>query len=372
MSIIYSVLLGFSAFLFIICIRFFTSTRFGGIDSWSKKIRSLSARKVFSALLANIGLIIFFYGLYTSSWNIPRFDNIGSWSWSHWLWILALWGILATLIAINAKSLGKAIGTLQTILTIIVLMLFIGFPIIGWFSNIGKPRQHRVVSRQTTSIPIANKPIADEWQKLVIPAGGKLEIPLAPSGMRTIVKGHGANLHVVYRDGHEYMLPIESNESSPKGSIVGVYVTNRTNETNVIYYTYTYAQKDFADTEKTEKHEVQKQTSIPLTNKAIPSSLAVIPPDSVSENVPVPPETHAVRESVPSEPIVVAPPERVLRYAPDSRQYMRSRTYTVRRPVSSRPTIVTPPSRAPRYAPSPTTGYSRQNVRETTQQRRRR
>jgi len=95
----------------------------------------------------------------------------------------------------------------------------------------------QTISRQQAKIPLASEPVA-EWAKLILPPNGKSERIPVPPGMEFRVSGRGADLHTVYSDGHESVISVESGESNPSGPIVGEYVTNRTNETNIVSYAF--------------------------------------------------------------------------------------------------------------------------------------
>lgn len=83
-------------------------------------------------LLVLAGLIVLYFGLYSSSWETPQLASTNDWSQSHWVWLLAFWGVLAALIALNA---GKSTKTLQLVLIGIVLMIFVGLPTIDWVKD---------------------------------------------------------------------------------------------------------------------------------------------------------------------------------------------------------------------------------------------
>ncbi|OGG93963.1 hypothetical protein A2609_02365 [Candidatus Kaiserbacteria bacterium RIFOXYD1_FULL_47_14] len=234
MPFIYAVLILLAAFFLIIGIRIFNSTKFVGTDAGiGKIISSFTLKGVFTVLFIISGITIFFWKLYTPG---LQSSQVGSWSWNRWPWILVLWGIGYGLIAFNAKTLGKATGTLQNILTTVAISLLV----LGLFtSQCSGPRTVPATQANTTSttIPLASAPIA-EWPTLTIPAAGKLELIAPPHGMHVMVYGHNANLHTVYADGHESVIPIESDGSNPDGPVVKEYLTNRVNEINIVSVAY--------------------------------------------------------------------------------------------------------------------------------------
>lgn len=74
------------------------------------------------------GAAIFYWELYTPGLR-PR--QVGSWSWEHWLWILAFLGIAIALIKLNEKALGTLAKTMESAAVAAPLVLFLGFPV--WF-----------------------------------------------------------------------------------------------------------------------------------------------------------------------------------------------------------------------------------------------
>ena len=90
-----------------------------------------------SALFALAGVAVFIWGLYTPGLRLPQ---VGDWSWNHWLWLLAFWGIVAALIALNAETLGTATKRLQEVLVAAMFLLFIGIPAGFWVRDIFLPQ----------------------------------------------------------------------------------------------------------------------------------------------------------------------------------------------------------------------------------------
>lgn len=80
-------------------------------------------------LLALAGAAIFYWDLYTPG---LRFSEVGSWSWKHWLWLLAFGGIIFALIKVCEKQLGTLAGTLQTTLVVALFLMFLGIPAGLW------------------------------------------------------------------------------------------------------------------------------------------------------------------------------------------------------------------------------------------------
>ena len=102
-----------------------------------------------SLILASIGIAVFFWGLYTPG---LKANEVGSWSWDNWFWLLAFGGILIALSKLNAKALGDLAKKLETGMISAWLILFIGFPV--WFGIVDffSPSQHP--ARHATQPPM--------------------------------------------------------------------------------------------------------------------------------------------------------------------------------------------------------------------------
>lgn len=178
----------------------------------------------------------------SSPLHSPSLKTVNAFTKDHWLLILLAGGALYTALAILAPFFMKGkealAKTLQTVIAVIMLAFFIGFPFIGLFtSRCSGPRTVPAQAPQaSTSIPLVSMP-ATEWSKLVLSPGGSGQIPVL-YGMQIIADGRGANLHTVYADGRDLYVPIESRRSNPDGQIVRVYVTNRLKETNIVSFAY--------------------------------------------------------------------------------------------------------------------------------------
>lgn len=116
-----------------------STTTSAGEQKWFMKY-------LWTIVLAVIGLVVFFQGVYLSEWKSPSFTTVGNWSWSHWLPLLVLWGIGAALLALNKKALVTAEPILQSLLAGIMAMLFLVCPVIGWFEGPSTPRPQAAIS----------------------------------------------------------------------------------------------------------------------------------------------------------------------------------------------------------------------------------
>ncbi|MFA5998010.1 MAG: hypothetical protein WC814_01295 [Candidatus Paceibacterota bacterium] len=171
-----------------------------------------------SILLFLVGVGIF-WGLYTPG---LRFSQMGDWSWDHWLWLLALWGIVIALIALNAEALGAAAKTLQTIAAVAMLLLFLGIPIWNWATSDTSSRQER--ERFAKSI-------------LSMPANGDSPRVSAPPGYAAAFTGSGFTTHCVYTDGHEGIVGDTQNPCG-SGPMLYQYVRDTTGKPNSVTYKF--------------------------------------------------------------------------------------------------------------------------------------
>lgn len=137
--------------------------------------------------------------------------NIGK---AHWLQILLLWGVGATLVALNAAE--KLAPVLQKTLGAVAIMLLIGFP---WWAWVSSPSS-------TTQVTTSSE---EPWNLLIVPAYGKSEDILLDPGTTFKIQvrddTHILRVHCVYRGGHE--IEYGKNEAAcPGGDMVSVYMTN--------------------------------------------------------------------------------------------------------------------------------------------------
>ena len=198
-----------------------------------RSIMEITKGNLWTILFAVAAAIVLFFGVFGSALKTPSFSEVGGLGHAKWLWILILWGLGYGLIAFNTK--GTAAKTLQNILTTVAISLLV----LGLFtSQCSGPRMVPPPPQaNTTTIPLAYESRLS-WQ-LILPPGGKSELIRVSPDMRLTVNGRGADLHTVYEDGHESVIPVESNGSNPAGKKVGSYVTNRLQKTNVVYCSIT-------------------------------------------------------------------------------------------------------------------------------------
>ena len=137
---------------------------------------------VWSIVLAVVGAGIF-WKLYKPG---LRFSQLGDWSWENWLWLLAFWGVLVVLIALNKKSLGSWAKTLQSAVAVAMFLMFLGVPAGLWVRDIFLPavvcpdvsahetRSCNINTSWSTWFKAAEGPAVDGMQVCSTP-GGKSE-----------------------------------------------------------------------------------------------------------------------------------------------------------------------------------------------------
>ena len=97
-------------------------------------------------------------------------------------------------------------------------------------------RARAPAASQGTSIPLASQPTAT-WPKVTLPPRGKSEHISQPPGKRVMVDGKQFRYHCVYADGSEQSF-VPGGAPCPGGNMPFVYVSNESNESNVVSYAY--------------------------------------------------------------------------------------------------------------------------------------
>jgi hypothetical protein len=208
-------------------------------------------------LLGIIGLVVIGFGLYGSSFKTPGPADVVSWSRQHWLWILVLWGILAALVAVNAK--GSVAKTLQWVLAGVMFFLFLGFPLLGWLGvgdDKGSPppagsapqqdavkRSSRLLPQNTPGITWAWETAEWQWPRVrVQPYDNSVRIPNLDGNGHTVWGGDGFTIHYVYADGRECTFVAGTGKTNPcDGGAVESYAHN--DGSTAIYASYAYARQ---------------------------------------------------------------------------------------------------------------------------------
>ncbi len=91
-----------------------------------------------------ISIVVFIVGVIAACWGFNntqfRPEDMGDWSWKYWLPLLIIWGMLATLVAVNSAKLGKAAGVMQNVLMWVMFALLVGLPATFWARDVLKPK----------------------------------------------------------------------------------------------------------------------------------------------------------------------------------------------------------------------------------------
>ncbi|MCX6786603.1 MAG: hypothetical protein NTU85_02165 [Candidatus Kaiserbacteria bacterium] len=198
-----------------------TNTNGNGRFGWMKR-----SKIEWSIALALFGAILFFWKLYAPGLQLAK---IGGWSWDHWVSLGVFFGILFTIVALNAQTLGKATKILNWLLVGALLMIFIGFP--AWFGFIGwvnTPSSSHISSHSGISSH-------DNSGTLKVPAGGNARINSQP-GHNVIFTGDGFTTHCVYRDGRPEGIVGSTTNPCGDGPMLEVYVHNETEKEIIVSY----------------------------------------------------------------------------------------------------------------------------------------
>lgn len=179
-----------------------------------------------SILIVIVGVVAVYWGFQNTQ---IRPTDAGSWSWAHWLPLLIIWSTISVLIVFNKKALGEAATMLQTVLAIAMVGALVVLPLVHAIWDESSSSQQ--VTR--SEVPLASSP-QSEWQKLVIPAGGRSELIRRPAGMKVRMAGDNFLLHMVYWDGKECSFRQMPCPESP----IGVYAKNEAMETNIVSYAF--------------------------------------------------------------------------------------------------------------------------------------
>ncbi|OGM93797.1 hypothetical protein A2935_02675 [Candidatus Wolfebacteria bacterium RIFCSPLOWO2_01_FULL_47_17b] len=179
-----------------------------------------SARKfivvnALSILIVLAGAVVVYWGFNTQ----VRPADMGSWGREYWFPLLILWGVLAALIALNAKALGTTAKTLQKLTAGVMFLLFVVVPVIAWIAEDGSGGQE------------LKKPV------LLMPANGDSPRVRTKPGYAIDYTGSGFTIHCVYRDGSE---GIVGDQTCPcrDGPMRESYVRDTTGKANTATYVF--------------------------------------------------------------------------------------------------------------------------------------
>lgn len=169
----------------------------GARSSWFKD-------NIWTIVLIVVGIALLWWSYDT------KMAQLGSWGKNQPLFLLMLWGILASLIALYTGALGKATPVLQWVVAGGVLFaLFLGSPVGEFFT-----KDEKVTEKQVLTLS---------------PNGESVHLPSAP-GHHFEFTGAGFKAFVVYRDG------TVCSEKCPNGPILEVFVRDTTGKKNSVSY----------------------------------------------------------------------------------------------------------------------------------------
>lgn len=169
-------------------------------------------------------ILIFLIGAGVVLWGIKNpvsLADTAGWR-EFWFSLLVFWGVLATLIALNAEK--KVAGTLQWILAGVMVLILIIIAV-AWWKGDEKPNLQN--QQQLVQVP-----------RFVMPAGGDSEHIRPPVGYAVrITSGAGYTLHYVYADGREGTV---GDPRSPRenGHIVRIFARDITGRANSVTYAF--------------------------------------------------------------------------------------------------------------------------------------
>lgn len=188
------------------------------------------AKYFWTIVLVVAGLAIFYFGMYTPTWDSPSLASTVAWARAHWLAVLALSGIIYALTSIFAKAMKEVGEGVQWMLTASLFMLFIGFPIWVWLVEPSSKPVASVSAPATASAP-------SKATMLTMEPGGKSEHIRVPFQNRVLLHGRDYRYHCVYGDGHEESFLPGDGHQCADGDIRFVYASNiRYDLPNVVRY----------------------------------------------------------------------------------------------------------------------------------------
>ena len=138
------------------------------------KVLKWLLKHFWTAVLVLAGLAIFYFGMYTPSWDSPSLASTVAWARAHWLAVLAFSSIIFVLTTIYEKVLKEVGEGLQWVLGVALFMLFIGFPIWVWLVEPSKPVASAVSQMQrqcTARQPCALEESDGSTDRVPVPPG---------------------------------------------------------------------------------------------------------------------------------------------------------------------------------------------------------
>lgn len=197
-------------------------------------------RYLLTAVLVFVGVAIAYWGVYSPIVEIPSIATVGSWSWEHLLPLFFLWGIIAALIALNAKRAAK---TLQWVLAGVMCALFVVFPFLGL--SLKTSGQKLGQQQSAINVAVPTEVVYGSTFTVPVPAdGNSMCIKQGPKrGDITMFSGAGLVIHVIYEDKTTCIVGDQANQcpSVPK-NIRCQYARDTTGEPNRVIYWYVHHQ----------------------------------------------------------------------------------------------------------------------------------
>lgn len=188
-------------------------------DEKRKGFEYFGSKLVWNSLLVAVGVALVVWGFRNPQ---IRPTDVGSFGQRYWYVVLTLWGIVAALIALNAR--GAIAKTLQWVLAGVVAAMLVVFPLWNLATSPSAPAR-------TTSVTHAA-----EWHRLDLAAGEESEGIEVPVGTRLAFDGdEGIVLRTVYADGSMCITP---REACPKKHIVDSFFVNEATTSGKVAYTF--------------------------------------------------------------------------------------------------------------------------------------
>ncbi len=190
----------------------------------TKKKPSADWLKVTAVILGVVFIVGLSIWLVGKDLSAPSLATVNAWRQHFWLWILIFSVFVYVEASFIPKSAATLADTLKTVLALMVVTLFIVFPILGMFSG-GSG------DSQATSSAREERPM----NSLVLPANGYSEHVNAPVGYFVRFHGHGYTVHCVYSDGHEGVVGDQSRPCED-GPTLYWYLQDTTGAPNMVPY----------------------------------------------------------------------------------------------------------------------------------------
>ncbi len=198
------------------------------VESKTRFERYTERLKTWKKVFLNLGIVIvgiFLWYMVPTTGIHPA--DVSSWSKEHWLQVLIVYGIVASLIWLNADE--KSAKVLQKVLVGGVFILLFVLPSWFWISSPSSTAQSNSSRFET---PLTSLPKSD-WPKMAIPAGRSAHISVPPY-MHADVIGDGVTLENVYQNGQVCAF----GKPCADGPLKFIRATNGTGREIVISYAF--------------------------------------------------------------------------------------------------------------------------------------